>query len=102
MKTPHRFLLAGLLLLVGLNIADAVLTWYAIRIGIGTEANPVMASLIAVGWPTFFAAKAAGMVFVATVIWGWRGERAATVLTTISVLAYIVVVANNIMVVSCG
>lgn len=80
----------------GLNISDAILTTYAIDARLATESNPLMALLLSVSVPMFWAAK----VFVAAlfIIVGLNCHRPiARVGLGLSLLAYLLIVFQHLL-----
>ena len=94
MTTTHY-----IIMLVALQVADLLTTWYALRNGGGREANPVLIKLAEftklftnAKWAWLVIAKivgAAGSVYVA-----YGSELASIIL----LIFYVVVIANNLVV----
>lgn len=72
-RTVARLLVA----LMALNLLDAVMTLWAVRLGVATEANPVMAMALDLGEPVFLLAKIGVVGIGCAVLWAARHRRIA-------------------------
>jgi hypothetical protein len=67
----------GLRSLVMLNLFDALATLLWVRLGLATEANPVMAQALDTGPGLFILAKVMLVTLAVGLLWRLRGERLA-------------------------
>ncbi|MFC2019402.1 DUF5658 family protein [Chloroflexota bacterium] len=83
-------------LLVILNISDALLTHFLVKLGIASEGNSFLAPIV--GQPIFFVLKFLGVLIAALILWdiSRRRPRLALIATSCSVAVYCVIVLWNI------
>jgi len=98
MTTTHY-----IIILVALQLADLLTTWYAIRNGIGSEANPVLIKLAEftklftnAKWAWLVIAKIVGVLLSVYVAYGWAE------VAVILIAVYVAIVANNLNVIRKG
>jgi len=87
-----KYLLGALVLL---NISDAVLTHYLIKLSLASEGNPFLLPLV--GQPTFLIIKVSGVLLCALILWDIykRHPRLAFVATSCFVTFYLGIVIWN-------
>jgi len=83
--TTFAVLLFGLTVL---NALDAVMTMWAVRLGVATEANPIMAAALSLGEPVFFVAKMTVVGAGCAVLWAARRHRIAQIGAWLCVAVY--------------
>ena len=83
-------------LLVLLNISDALLTHFLVKLDIATEGNPFLAPLV--GQPTFFVLKISGVLLSVVILWDIhrRYPRLAFIATSCFVAVYSMIVLWNL------
>ena len=86
---PSATFAALLFTLTVLNAIDAVMTLWAVRLGVATEANPIMAAALSVGEPVFFVAKMAVVGAGCAVLWAARRHRIAQIGAWLCVAVYL-------------
>ncbi len=74
--------------LFALNAVDALMTLLAVRLGVATEANPIMAAALEVGEPMFLASKMIIVGLGCLVLWLARRRRIAQIGACVCVAAY--------------
>jgi len=87
-----KYLLSSLILL---NIADGVITHVLIKLGLGSEGNPLLLGLV--GDPSFIILKLIGALVCTLILWDIhrRHPRLAIYSTSVFVAFYIAVVSWN-------
>lgn len=78
-----------LVALLVLNVIDAVMTLWAIRLGVATEANPIMAAALEIGEPVFLLTKLSVVGVGCAVLWAARHRRIAQIGTCVCVTVYV-------------
>ena len=88
-----KYLLA---LLILLNIADATLSYFLVRLGLGREGNPFLLELV--HQPGFIIIKVVGVLLCALILWDIyrRNSKLAIVSTSCFVSIYGVIVLWNL------
>ncbi len=84
-----------LVLLILLNIADAVLTNQIVNLGLGRESNPFLMNIV--GQPTFVILKASSVLLAGIILWNiyQRHPKLALVSTSCFVAFYGLIVLWN-------
>ncbi len=84
-----------LVLLILLNISDAVLTNQIVNLGLGREANPFLLNIV--GQPNFIVLKASGVLLCGIILWDIyrRRPKLALVSTSCFVAFYGLIVLWN-------
>lgn len=84
-----------LVLLILLNISDAVLTNQIVNLGLGREANPFLLNIV--GKPSFVVLKASGVLLAGIILWDIyrRRPKLALVSTSCFVAFYGLIVLWN-------
>jgi hypothetical protein len=82
-------------LLVGLNVLDAVLTYFLVKCNLATEGNKFLSPMI--GEPIFFIVKFCGAVLAAFILWdiSRRHPKIGKAAVSCSVAAYSIIVLWN-------
>jgi hypothetical protein len=92
-----RWLLIALLMVLNLlSLFDGVLTAFELRLGIATEGNPVLGSIIQTNGLLAVAVKVAVMITVSVVIWHWRSHRRILAVVPFALALYAALIAYHL------
>jgi Domain of unknown function (DUF5658) len=92
----HNPVWVAAILLIALNILDALFTLIYVDSGVATEANPVMRALLAVGPSAFLLAKISVVSASVYLLWRYRHHRLAVVGLFGGAAAYTLLVAYHL------
>lgn len=79
------------LLLIGIGLIDLISTIVLLELGIVTEANPLMRSLLPYGWTAFISFKCFTLLtYIAVITWyRQRRPRAGVIVENFTIAAYL-------------